>query len=99
MRLAVGSGDGKLSILRFERAIQSRYQIARQERAIGRGTQYKFHIWPVDRGPVECRENAGEWSGKIRDAIRDDWQSERRKARGIAIGIQNEAVALRRKAR
>ena len=95
MRLAVGSGDGQFGILGFERAMQPRHQIARQERAIGRGAQDELYLGPVRRSPVERRQNAGERSGKIGDAVGNDRQAERRKARGIAIGVEDEAVALR----
>jgi hypothetical protein len=44
-------------------------------------------------------QNAGQRSGKIGDAVGDDRQAERGKARRIAIGVENEAIALRRQPR
>ena len=97
MRLAVGGGDGELAHSRFERAACRRdNQIARQERAVGRGAQHELYIGPVGRSPIQRRQDAGERSGKIGDAVRNDRQAERRKARGIAIGVEDEPVALRR---
>lgn len=47
------------------------------------------------RRPVEPGKNAGEGTGEIRDTIHDDGQAECREARGIAIGIEDQGVALR----
>src|SRR6185295_19012739 len=98
MGLAVGSCDGQLGVLLFERTMEPRDQIARQERAVGGGAQNELYIGPVGRRPIECRKDTCEWTWKIGDAVSDDWQPERGKARGIAIGVEDEAVALRRKA-
>ena len=69
--------------------------IARQERTIRRDAQYERNLGPVRRGPVEGCEYPGKRSGKIGDAIGDDRQAERREAGGIAVGIEDQPVALR----
>jgi hypothetical protein len=95
MRLAVGSGDRELRILFPERAIETRNEIAGQEWAVGGSAQNELNIGPVGRGPVQRCENAGKRARKIGNAIGDDRQAERRKARGIAIGIEDEPISLR----
>ena len=39
------------------------------------------------RCPVESGKDSGERPGKIRHAIGDHWQAERRKPSGIAIAV------------
>src|SRR2546429_5835548 len=75
--------------------MQPRHQVARQEGAVSRSAENELYVRLVGRSPVERRENACERAGKIRDAVGDDWKPERGKARGIAIGVEDEAVALR----
>src|SRR5437764_12068677 len=99
MGLTAGSSHRKLRVLLGERLMQTGNQIARQEWAVRRRAQYKFYVRPARRSPVQCRENAGEWAGKIRNAVRDHGQSERREARRIAIGVEDQPVALRREPR
>ena len=95
MRLSAGCGDRELRILLGARAMQARDQIARQERAIRRRAQNPRNIRPVGRGPVEGGENTGQRSRKILHRVGDDGQTETCEPRRIAIGIENEPVALR----
>jgi hypothetical protein len=71
------------------------HEIARQEWAIRRGAQHLFDLGPVGSGPIEAGQNARKRPWKIGDAVGDHRQSERSEARGIAIGIEDEPVALR----
>ena len=45
--------------------------------------------------PAQTRQYTGQWAGEIGNGIGDDWQPERPKPRGIAVGIENQAIALR----
>ena len=91
MRLAAGGRDRELRVLRDPRRMQARDQIARQERTIRGGAQHPGDLGPVGRGPVERRQNAGERSRKIRDAVGDDRQPEAGEPRRIAIGVEDRA--------
>ena len=44
--------------------------------------------------PHEPRQHAGQWTGKAFDRVGGDRQSERREARRIAVGIENECADL-----
>jgi hypothetical protein len=99
MRLAVGSRDRELRVLFDPRLMQPSDQVTRQERAIRRSAQHPRNVRTVGRGPVERRQNAGEWSWKIGDAVWYHRQPKRRKTRRITIGVEDQAVALRRQAR
>ena len=46
--------------------------------------------------PVERCENAGERPCEARHVVGDDRQAEAREAGRIAVGVEDEAVALRR---
>ena len=96
MRLSGGGGDGKFCILAAPRTMQSCSEIAWQERAVARCAEYPSDVRPTLRRPVEPGKYAGERTGKIGDAVCDDRQAERYKARSIAIGIEDQRVALRR---
>ncbi len=95
MRLSAGCGDRKLRILLGARAMQSRDQITRQERTVRRRAQYPLNVRPGGRGPVEGSENTGQRSGKILHGVGDDGKTETCEPRRIAVGIENEPVALR----
>ena len=95
MRLTVGGGDRKLRVLLGPRLMQSRDEIARQKRTIRGGAQYPRDIGAVGRCPVERGEDAGERSRKIFDRVGDHRQAERCESRRIAVGVENQAVALR----
>ena len=95
MRLPGGSCDRKLRALLDPRLLQPRHEIARQERTIRGGAQYPPDVRAVGRRPVERGEDAGERSRKILHRVGNDGQAERREPRRIAIGVENESVALR----
>ena len=99
MRLAVGGRDRELRVLLGARLVQPRDEIARQERTVGRRAQHPGDIRPVGRGPVEAGQNAGERSRKILDRVGDDRQAETGKPRRIAVGVEDQSVALRFQAR
>jgi hypothetical protein len=66
-----------------------------QERRIGRRADSEFRV-PVMRGdPIESGENARERTLETRHIVGGDRQVKFREPRRIAIGVQNEAVALR----
>lgn len=95
MSLSGGGSDSKFCILAAPRTMQSCSEITWQERAVARCTEYPSDVRPMLRRPVEPGKNAGERTGKIGDAVRDDGQAECCKARGIAIGVEDQRVALR----
>jgi hypothetical protein len=99
MRLAVGSGYRELRVLVGARPVQTRHEIARQERTIRRGAQHPGNLRPVRRGPIEAGEDACERSGKILDRIRDHRQAKIRKSRRVAVGVEEQLAALRPKPR
>ena len=95
MRLSAGGGDRELRVL-SARADAA----APPDRAAGTDNPPprsgpRRHVGPVRRGPVERGEDARERSRKILHGVGDDGQSEARKPRGIAIGVENQPVALR----
>ena len=53
----------------------------------------------VRRRPVEAGEDAGERAGEIRHRVGDHRQAGVGEARGIAVGVDDQARALRRHAR
>src|SRR5438132_17566 len=95
MRLLAGSRDRKLGILFCPGAMQARNEIARQEWTVRRRAQDPGNLRPVRRDPVKRRQNARERSWKIGHRIGDDGQSKRREPRRIAVGVEDEPVALR----
>ena len=50
----------------------------------------------MGRGPVETGEDAGERAGKVGNVVGDNGKAELREPRRIAVGVQNDAIALRR---
>ena len=99
MRSSAGGGDRKLGVLFGARVMQSRDQIARQERTIRRHAQNPGYLGPVGRGPVKGSENARQRSGMVRHGVGDDGQGEVSEPCRIAIGAKNKSVALRRQPR
>ena len=95
MRLATGGRDRKLGILLDQPPMQPDNEIARQERTVGGGAQHPRDVRPVGCGPVQRGEDAGERPREIGHVIGHDRQSERGKARGIAIGVEDQRAALR----
>ncbi len=95
MGLAPGRGDRELRVLRDPCPMQPCHQVAREERAVAGGAEHPGDAGPVRRHPVEPGQDAGQRPGEPRDAIGRDRQGERREPRGIAIGIDDQAIALR----
>src|SRR6202166_3812067 len=93
-----GAGTGKRHIRRYARLMQACYQILRQERTIARYADEPFDCRRVLRRPVETSENAGKRSSEIRYAVGDDRQAGIGETRSIAVGIDDDAAALRREA-
>ncbi len=50
----------------------------------------------MDRGPVEPGQDSSQRSWVVLDPVGDDRQTERGKAKRIAIGVEKQALALRR---
>src|ERR1700687_55034 len=99
MRLSAGSRDRELRVLCGTRLMQTRDEIAWQERTVRRCTQDPRTLRPIRPDPVERRQDARERSRKIRYRIGDHRKPERREPRRIAIGVEDEPVALRREPR
>ena len=78
--------------------MQARHQILRQERTIARHADEPVAVRRMRGSPIETGKNAGQRSGKIRHAVGDDGQAGIGKARRVAIGIDDDAIALRREA-
>jgi hypothetical protein len=95
VRLAVGGGDRKLRVLFSAGAMQARDEVARQKRTVRGSAEDPRYVGPVRRGPVEGCQNTREWPRKILHGVGNHRQAERREACGVAIGVENEPVALR----
>jgi hypothetical protein len=95
MRLAAGGGHRKLGVLFDASLVQARHKIAREKRTIRGRAQHPRNFRPVGGHPVEPGENAGERAREIRDRIGNDRQAETCKPLRIAIGVEDEPVALR----
>src|SRR5580700_956904 len=90
-----GAGAGERDIRRGARLMQAPYQILRQERAISRYADKPFDGGRIRSRPIETGKNASERSGEIRHAVGDHWQAGIGEACGIAVGIDDDATALR----
>src|SRR3984957_20279982 len=77
--------------------MQARHQILRQEWTIARHTREPFNCGSMSGSPIKTGKNAGQRSGEIRHAVGDYRAAGIGEARGIAIGIDDDAAALRRK--
>src|SRR3984957_16047492 len=95
MRLSRGSRDRKLRVLLGARAMETRDQIARKKWAVRRGAQHEFNVRPISRGPVKGGKNARERSRKVFYRIGNDGKAEGGESSRIAVGVENEPVALR----
>ena len=74
--------------------MQPRHQIFRQKGTIARDAYEPFGSRRVRRRPIETGKNAGERAGKIRHAVGDHRQAGIGKAIRIAVGIDDDALAL-----
>src|SRR5689334_8262175 len=79
--------------------MQPRDEIARQERAMPGGAEHPGYPRRLGGGPIEAAEDAGERTGKGGHVVGNDLQAECSEARGIAVGIEDQSVALRRQTR
>src|ERR1700744_4514790 len=95
MRLPVGCSDRELRILFGAGTMQAHDEIARQERTVSRRAQNPRNVRPMGSRPVEGGQNACERSWRILRCIGNDREAEACEARRIAIGTENESVALR----
>jgi hypothetical protein len=96
MRSPLGGGDGKLSVLSGQSLAQSDDQVSRQKRTVAGSAQNPSRVGSVSRSPIEPGQDSGERAWIILHPISDDRQAEGCKARGIAIGAEKQAFALRR---
>lgn len=95
VRLVAGPRTGQRHARRSPRLVQPGDEIARQERRVRRDRQHPADLRPVDRDPFQRGEDAGERSGETLHRVRHHGQSKPGKARGVAVGIDDEPVALR----
>ncbi len=95
MRPPAGSRDRKLRIRADPRLMQARNEVARQKRTVRCHAHHPGGIRPVHRHPVEAGENSGQRPGKAGHRIGDHGKSKMRKPRWLAVGVENEAAALR----
>jgi len=93
-----GTGAGEWRAGGETCCMQARDQIVWQERAIARHTGEPFTLRQMQRRPIQAGENAGEGAGETRHAVGDHRQLGIGKALRVAVGVDQEAVALRRKA-
>ena len=96
MQLPSRRRDRKLSAFRMQCLTQSRDQIARQEGTVARGAENPLRFRPMDRSPIEPGQDSSQRSWIMLHGVGDDRQTERSKAKRIAIGVQNQGRALRR---
>src|SRR5580700_6034943 len=75
--------------------MQSRYKIARQERAVAGHAYHPGDVWRAPSRPIEAGENAGERARITWHAVGDDREPGVGEARKIAIGIEDQLPALR----
>src|SRR5580704_19206105 len=94
-----GAGTGERDIRRGARLMETRYQILWQEWAISRYADKPFDGGRIRSRPIETCKDAGEGTGEIRHAVGDHGQAGIGKARGVAVGIDDDAAALRHQAR
>ena len=92
-------GDCEWRIRADPRLMQARDKVARQKRTIAGGADDKGVRRTMRGGPVERREHARERPRETRRRVGDNRQPERLEARGIAVGVEDEGLALRRKPR
>ncbi len=77
------------------RKVQARDQVAGQERAVARHAHDPGDVRRVARRPIEAGENAGQRAGIIRHAVGDHREAGRGETGWIAVGVENEPLALR----
>src|SRR5688572_19734346 len=97
MRLPAGFGTSEENACSLAGSMQARYEIVRQERRVGGAACDPGMVRTAGGGPVECRQNAGQRSGEARHAVANHLQARERETCRIAVGVQDEPVALRRK--
>jgi hypothetical protein len=78
---------------------QACHQIVGEERAIARHARHIRDFRPMRRRPVEPGQDAGEGSGEIGHRIGHNGEAAVSEARRIAVGVEDDAVALRREPR
>jgi hypothetical protein len=80
------------------RLVQAHHQIPRQKRTVAWRARQPFDVRRICRGPVEPGEDAGEGPGETRHIVGDDGQMAIGKTRRVAVGVDDQPVALRRQA-
>src|SRR5262249_45029209 len=76
--------------------MQAFHQIVWQKRAITRHAEDPFNALFLLRQPVETGENSGQRTGKIGHAVAYNGKAGVGEALGVAVGVDNDARALRR---
>src|SRR6476469_3680273 len=79
--------------------MQALNEIIRQERAVTRNTENPSDAAPLFGQPVQPSKDSGQRAGEIWNAIRNDRQPCIGKPLWVAVGIDDDARALRRQSR
>ena len=74
--------------------MQSRYKIARQERAVAGHAYHPGDVWRAPSRPIEAGENAGERARITWHAVGDDREPSVGEARKIELWTARHGVAL-----
>ena len=95
VRRLSGSGADDLGPIGHALILQAGHQIQRKEWGIGRHSDGERRIWIVRSDVIERGEHARERTRLTDDRVGDDRHSCRRETCRIAIGVDQEVVALR----
>src|ERR1700754_1980058 len=88
--------DGDLNSFCGSRLMKALDEVVRQERAVRGGAEYPLDIRPMCCAPVERRQDAGKRTGEAFDIVGNHWKSESRKTRRVAVGVEDQLIALGR---
>src|SRR5579884_3895281 len=92
------AGARKRSAIGLARRVQPSHKIAGKERTVARHADEPGETGRMFGRPVQASKYASKWPGKIRHTVGNDGQTGIGKARGIAVGIDDDSAALRRQA-
>ena len=92
--MRAGTGDGNVRAYRRTRVRKFLNKIMRDERRVGRRAHCVGNVGTIFRDMIEPGQYSGERSGEALDVVGDDIQSKLREAIGIAIGVEDDSLAL-----
>ena len=78
-----------------QRRLEARHEVERQERAVDRHGGDVAGLRRLAHRPGHAGVQAGERAGIALDAVGDDRQAIAGKARGVAVGVDDDAADLR----